>query len=229
MKLNNKELYHLFSEKGVHHLYHANTVRTSRTFIKQGGLMSRGAVELNGLPQTGQETDEIDRLFNIWNDVFLDTVDLHNYFGRQNYYGPIVFKLSTDFLIETDFEIWVTKDNPKYWTEAMTTEQKYFQSVQELRDSWDAYQRQRKMTMIKNVVDAVLFDYVEEVIVDNPNVQNNQNGIIYFNQAVTNLKQTLLINPPLKSKFSTRTCNGCYCKSNYINQVSIADLNRLFL
>lgn len=229
MKLNNQELHNLFSKKGIYHLYHANTVRTSRTYIEQGGLMSRGAVEFNGLLQTDQETDEIDRLFDVWNDIFLDTVDLHGYFGRQNYYGPIVFKILTDFLTQTNFDIWITKDNPKYWTEGMTNEQKYFQSVKELADNWDAYQRQRKMTTIKNKLEPILLEYVEEVIVDNPNVQNNNNGLIYFNQAVTDLKQSLLVNPPLKSRFKTRTCNGCYCKDNYLNQVSIVDLNRLFL
>lgn len=229
MKLNNLEFHKLLSEKGINHFYHANSVRTSRTYIEKGGLMSRGAVESYGLPQTSQGTDKVDKLFDVWNDIFLDTVDLHDYFGRQNYYGPIVFKISTAFLIQDDFDIWVTKDNPKHWTEAMTAEQKYFQSVQELRENWDLYQRQRKMTTVKNCLKPILLEYVEEVIVDNPKVLNKQNGTIYFDKAIEDLKQTLLSNPPLKSKFKTRTCSGCYCESNYLEQVSITDLNRLFL
>ncbi|SEC25200.1 hypothetical protein SAMN04489761_2491 [Tenacibaculum sp. MAR_2009_124] len=229
MKLNNKDLYNLLSEKGIHHLYHANTVGTSRTFIEQGGLMSRGAVESKGLNQTPQSSDAIDKVFDVWNDVFLDTVDLHTYFSRQNYYGPVLFKLTTDFLNEIDLDVWVTKDNPINWNVEMTDKQKYFVSVEELSENWEQYQRQRKMTTIKNNMDSILMDYVEEVIVDNPAVQITKTGLVFFNQAMADLKETLKINPPLKNKFKTRTCNGCFCRDNYLNQVSVPDLKRLFL
>ena len=56
MKINNTELHQLFTEKGIHFLFHANTVSTSRTFIEQGGLLSRGAIEQNGLMQTVQSS-----------------------------------------------------------------------------------------------------------------------------------------------------------------------------
>lgn len=229
MRLNNKELFELLSEKGIHHLYHANTVRTSRTFIEQGGLLSRGAVESKGLEQTPQSSDEIDKIFDVWNDVFLDTVDLHTYFNRQNYYGPVLFKLTTVFLNELDIEIWVTKDNPINWNQEMTMEQKYFSSVAELRENWDSYARQRKMTTIKNNSEPILLNYVEEVIYDNPGVMNKETGLVFFNQGMADLKESLKVNPPFKNKFTTRTCSGCFCRSNYLHQHTILELNRLFL
>lgn len=229
MKLDNKDLYDLLNSKGIHFLYHSNTVRTSRTFIEQGGLLSRGAVEAKELLQTPQSSDAIDKIFEVWNDVFLDTVDLHSYFSRQNYYGPVLFKITTNFLMETDVDVWVTKDNPINWNRTMQIEEKYFSSVSELNDQWDSYPRQRKMTTIKNNTDPILFDYVEQVIIDNPGVMDPTTGKVFFNQAITDLKESLKINPPFKNKFSTRICSGCFCRTNYLHQHSISELNRLFL
>ncbi len=84
-----------------------------------------------------------------------------------------MFKLTTEFLNELDFEIWVTKDNPINWNQEMTTEEKYFSSVAELRENWDSYARQRKMTTIKNNTEPVLLDYVEEVIYDKIHVSDD--------------------------------------------------------
>lgn len=227
MKLNNKDLYELLKEKEVYYLYHANTVTTSKTFIEQNGLLSRGAVEKKKLNQTMQSSDAIDKVFDVWNDVFIDTVDLHNYFSRQNHYGPVLFKISIDFLQSTDLDIWVTKDNPINWNVNSTQDEKYFISVQELRENWDKYQRQRKMITVKNVSEPILFDYLEQVIVDDPKVQNS--GIVFFNEAVKTLKASLLTNPPIKSKISTRQCKNCFCVTNYLNEVNFVDLKRFFL
>ena len=229
MKLDNQELHTLLNDKGIYHLYHANTVSTTSTFIKEGGLLSRGAVEAKGLYQTPQSSDSIDKLFNVWDDVFLDTVDLHKYFNRQNYYGPVVFKISTDFLLKENSEIWVTKDNPINWNQNMTDSQKYFCSVEELKQNWDKFQRQRKMTTIKNTNTPILLDYIVEVIVDDPGVKLTEEGIIVFNETVAHLKKSLEINPQLKNKFSTRNCSGCFCRTNYLTQLSAPELKKLFL
>jgi len=227
MKVNNTELHQLLTEKGIHFLFHANTVSTSKTFIEQGGLLSRGAIEQNGLIQTVQSSDEIDKLFGVWNDIFLDTVDLHGYFPRQNLYGPVAFKIRTEFMLNNDYDIWITKDNPINWNQEDTNKERYFENVGELRDNWDNYQRQRKMVTIRNQNNPILFDYVEEVIVDDPRVKKGD--IIYFNECFRILKEALLVNPPLKNRFKTRQCNNCFCRNNYIRQVSYNDLNRLFL
>ena len=68
--LDPKELYEFFESKKLKYFYHANTVRTSCTFIEQNGLMSRGYVEYKGLTQTPQTSDEVDKKFDVWNDIF---------------------------------------------------------------------------------------------------------------------------------------------------------------
>lgn len=117
MKLDNKKLYDLLHSKNISNLFHANTVATSITFIEEGGLLSRNDIEERGLYQTPQTSDEIDKLFDVFDDVFLDTKDLHEHFSRQNHYGPVLFKFKLELLFEENLDIWMTKNNPIYWGE----------------------------------------------------------------------------------------------------------------
>lgn len=229
MKLNNQDLFSFYKSKGITHLYHANTVRTSRTFIEQDGLLSRGAVQDKGLIQTFQSSDAKDQEYDVWNDIFLDTEDLHVKFNRQNYYGPVLFKISMDFIKDLDMEIWVTKDNPINWKPYMSMDQKYFISVEELAEKWNMFQTQRKMTTIKNTSQPSLFDYLKEIIVDNPKVKNNHTGLVYFTEAKKSLNQSVEINQSIFGKLYERECKNCYCRSNYLYQVLLPEHNRLFL
>lgn len=228
MRLDNSELYNLLQSKNILSFYHANTVSTSITYLEQRGLLSREFIERNGLYQTPQDSDKKDKELGVFNDIFLDSTDLHTYFSRQNLYGPVSFKISIEFLKTEDYEIWVTKNNPIYWTTTMSDFAKYFVSVKELKDLWDSYQRQRKMITIKNSNNPILFDYVEEIIVDDPQTRVGEK--VYFNEAVKSLSAARVYEPRLKNKFRTRTCTGsCFCKSNYRYQHNEAKLNKLFL
>lgn len=228
MKLNNQELYTLLKDKGIENFFHANTLTTSLTFLEEKGLMSRGLVEAKGLPQTEQSSDEDDKKFDVWNDMFLDIIDLHGYFPRQNLYGPILFKFNIEFLNEDTFEIWITKNNPIYWNESDSMEEKYFQSVEELKENWDKYDIQRKMFTIKNATTPILFDYLEKIIVDDPCVSIEDGAIVLSKVLKDELSE--LINKELISKdfFEWRQCTSCYCKKNYLD-LTISDLKRLFL
>ena len=227
MKLDNNQLYKFFLEKGINKLFHANTVTTSISFILKGGLLSRGSIENSGLPQTPQKSDSIDKEYNVWNDIFLDTTDLHSHFNRQNYYGPVLFQFSSIFIIEENHEIWITKKNPTEWSPQMTDEEKYFTSVDEIREEWNKHPLQKKMITIRNIKEPLSWKYLESVLVDNPNVEYNKT--VYFQETVKALKSVISNNTDLIGKFSTRSCSNCFCKSNYLEQLKIKDLNKLFL
>lgn len=232
MKLNNSELYDFLIEKEVLALYHANTVRTSLTYFAERGLLSRGAVESKGLIQTPQSSDEVDKVLNVWDDVFLDTVDLHSFFPRQNYYGPVLFVLDIDLIKDEEFEIWITKNNPINWKKATPDDERYFIDVDDLRKHWDEIPRQRKMITIKNNDSPILFNYVRKVIVDDPKVTLIQDEVKthVFNESFKIIKNAITDEHPLKGKFTIRDCKGyCYCTSNYLHQHNAEEIKRLFL
>ena len=100
VELNSKTIYEILKSKGITHFHHVNTVATSKSFLSKRALLSRQKVEEIGLQQTPQDSDEIDRKFDIYNYIFLDGIDLANYFSRPNIYGPVLFKFSIDALLK---------------------------------------------------------------------------------------------------------------------------------
>lgn len=227
MNLDNVGVFNLLEEKGVSHFYHANTVATSMSFLAAGGLLSRGDVERVGLVQTRQASDEDDMKFDVWDDVFIDIVDMHGFFPRQNYYGPVLFKFSKDFLLAEGGDLWVTKNNPVYWKAELEHQDKYFMDVEELDRTWDAYPLQQKMFTVRKPGRPILFDYLEEIVVDDPDLVIN-NEILLVEEAMNSITVALQACSNIEAQVRIRECSCCYCRDNY-NASTSADLRRLFL
>lgn len=130
------EVYNVLQEKNIPYLYHANSVTTSCTFLTKGGLLSRGYVESRKLQQTPQASDEKDKQVGVWDDTFMDTVDIHARAKQYNEYGPVLFVMQADILasLPAGTEVLVTKDNPIYWTDRQPEDEKYFVTADKLRD-----------------------------------------------------------------------------------------------
>lgn len=152
---------------GVRHLFHANTVTTATTFLESGGLLSRGAVERRGLSQTDQASDALDKRFDIFDDIFLDTVDIHEQAGRRNAYGPVLFVYSIDVLDDlSETDIVVTKVNPVRWPDTIKEERVFLDEDDLERDfSWNDF---GQCLMIKHRLSPLGFDHLEKVILDSP-------------------------------------------------------------
>lgn len=228
MKLNNRELYDLFEEKGVEKLFHANTVATSITFLEEGGLLSRDWIERNERYQTPQSSDDIDKLFDVFDDVFLDTADLHKHFSRQNHYGPVLFQFGLELLLDESLEFWVTKDNPIYWAKNSEPSDYYFKNVMELSSRWGTYEKQRKMLTIRKPNNAILFNYLEEIVLDNPKVLIHDD-VSLRKESRKALNRAVSGNEELKSKLAWRECGYCFCTDNYLKQVPTSELAQKFL
>lgn len=135
--LEGKAVHDVLSERRVKFLFHANTATTACAFLKLGGLASRQRVEKEGLKQTSQYTDALDRMFGIWNDVFTDGVDIHERGGRvkgPNHYGPVLFKLPKEVLLDLPpgTEVMVAKRNPSKWNKGESQDERYFSDAEEL-------------------------------------------------------------------------------------------------
>ncbi|GAV15888.1 hypothetical protein PBN151_5873 [Paenibacillus sp. NAIST15-1] len=228
MKLDPKQLYEYFESIGIKYLYHANTVPTACTFIRAGGILSRGAVEEQGLYQTPQSSDEVDQEFNVWNDIFLDCNDLHKRFGRENRYGPVLFKYSIELLLDHNLpEVWITKDNPIRWNSEQKVEERYFINIDELKDSYSD-KSYIEMITLRFTKSPLSFKYLKEIILDNPKVRIGE--LILYKDAAKILKESLDSSDfdYTGLKRTTRNCIACYCHSNYLRQYTPAKLKIIF-
>ncbi|MFD5020221.1 hypothetical protein ACFWMP_15065 [Paenibacillus sp. NPDC058367] len=229
MELDPIEIMEILKEKGITHLYHANTVQTASSFIKAGGLFSRGAMEDAEYLQTPQSSDELDKQFNVWYDIFLDSSDLHSLFNRQNHYGPVLFKFDVEILSQEGLPpLWVTTTNPIYWDENSKEEERYFQSTQEVNEGYtDTSYRQ--MITLRNTSSPLLFEpYLEEIILDNPGVRIGD--VILKKKASEALAEVIAENDYILKnvKKRMRKCSNCWCKENYLRQRTASELKLAF-
>lgn len=135
--LDPRKIYDILVKKGAGFLFHANTVRTSCTYMEQGSLLSRQQVEQRGLFQTNQYTDWLDKQYHIYNDVFLDFVDIHARKRDINHYGPILFEFPLTLLITHPLSfVRITKVNPDRWLPNDSLERRYFTSAEEFEQHY---------------------------------------------------------------------------------------------
>ncbi len=155
--------------KGATGLYHANTVHTCCTFLRDGHLLARGVVHERGLDQTEQRSDKLDRALGIWYDIFFDAVDIHVQSSKVSYYGPVLLKFDLSILAKDWLpNVWIAKSNPISWDVDTPNADRWFTSIEEL-------ERLYKPTnfgfhiVLRNVGGNVrLLPYLESVVVDNP-------------------------------------------------------------
>ena len=122
--MTNREIVEILTSKCVNRLYHSNTVETAISFLRAGGLLSRGLCEHLGYPQTPQNSDQLDREFDIYYDLFFDSVDIHERAHNANYYGPVLFEYNISVLDSIpEGCIRITKSNPINWNANITEDE----------------------------------------------------------------------------------------------------------
>lgn len=198
-------------ENDVEYLYHVNTVVTSLSYMNNGGLFSRGAATNLSLPQTAQTSDDTDIELGVFFDVFFDSCDIHSRAKRINDYGPVTFVFGIDVLDDyKNYDIKITKSNPIYWTNDMSEEEKYFCSVEDLKENFRYGNFAQEIT-ICCIEEAVNFKNLIKIIIENPKIENTK----YFDNACKSINDALLHNH-IDIPFIVRECsNNCTCKERY--------------
>ena len=81
--LNGDILADFLKKRGFSTLCHVNTAATSLTFLRNGGLLSRQYIEDHAMTcfQTMQKSDDKDKEFGIFNDIFFDVKNIWKYRG----------------------------------------------------------------------------------------------------------------------------------------------------
>lgn len=187
MSIETKEIKKVLLSRGVTQLYHANTVVTSLSFIRSGGLLSRGYAEDINAPQTSQQTDDSDKLFGIYYDIFFDATDIHRQMRSLNFYGPVSFAYSVDVLDHPGIEVKVTKCNPQYWKPDQDASQRYFLTEFELGLHYDHTDFGEHITICNMHTPLPFAPYLERIVIDDPQIKNTK----YFDSAVTAIRKEL--------------------------------------
>lgn len=215
--MTNQEIKQILMSKGVTELYHANSVETSLTFLKNNGLISRGVCEDKNFPQSSQDSDNTDKNFGIYYDIFFDSVDVHERSSNANFYGPVLFVYSINVLDTVEEgSIKITKSNPKSWDDNITENDKYFTDIDDLRMGFRKGNFGQHITIV-NRLTPLPFDHLKRIILNFP--ENNNKPI--FRQAYTSIK-----NEAKNIKLILTVCNSV-CKCNRFYAIN-SNQNKLF-
>jgi len=172
MNLDPGNIYKVLKGKNIIGLYHANTVRTSKTFLEQGGLLSRNYVENNDLVQTPQKSDNKDKDLGIYDGLFLDSINISDYFVRYNKYGPILFRFNLELLLGDEVEsLSITKKNPINWRDNDSEEDRFFKSAEEFDEKFKTGNKVRDggcHLIIRNSEEKLSFNHLYGIQIDNP-------------------------------------------------------------
>lgn len=132
--MDQREIVSILKNRGVNQLFHADTVLTSLSFLQVNGICSRENLDRRLLSKTYQYSDKKDKEFDVYNDLFFDSVDIHVRVRGLNFYGPVTFVFDVGMLLNPKLQnrILITKSNPAKWDTEMPTEQRYFWTVEDL-------------------------------------------------------------------------------------------------
>lgn len=208
-----QEVKQILLSRGVTNLYHANTVVTSLSFIRTGGLLSREYAEKIGVPQTPQQSDARDKELRVYNDIFFDSVDIHERAKAVNDYGPVTFVYSLNVLDITGIDVKVTKSNPINWPVDMEEAERYFASEEELSTCFVRGNFGQHITF-RNTAQLPLIPYLTAILLEDPKIENTK----YFNDALSALNEELRRNG-ISIPVTVRSCPpNCHCHEQYASR-----------
>lgn len=223
--LSPKRLHAILKSKGVDFLYHANTVLTSLTFIRENALLSRKYVEENGLVQTPQKSDPEDKKFNVWDDVFVDGVDLHQKYKRANLYGPVLFVVKLELLLSPSCPpLLICKNNPMYWNDGDSLADRYYSDIEEFNNDYLSGKKvdARLMITFRNADKQIkLNKFLRLIVLDKPAVffwekeEKKNIGEVVFQKIQVALQESKLGFIQIKYRHTDIPLLSCACSREY--------------
>lgn len=223
MNIASSNVFEVLSEKGVSELHHANSVVTACQFIRRKSLISRGNAERLGLSQSVQSSDDLDKRYSIWFDVFMDSVDIHNRAKRANVYGPVLFVFDINVINRNKTgRIWVTKENPTKWSNKLDCD-RWFQSKKDLRDNF-VKGRFDQMLVLRHCGGELTFGKnLKKIVLDDP-CMTTAEDVDFYSMSFGALRLAMQ-DSGLEVPIERRSCHrDCACKEYWSG-----DFNRLFL
>ena len=238
--LDPKELYKVLIKKEIEYLYHANTVSTSITFLNEKHLLSRKFVEDNKLFQTDQYSDDKDKKFEIWDDIFLDAMDIHQVFNKENLYGPFLFCLDLNLLKSDDIDcVRITRKNPVHWKSQENESDWYYSDLNEFEENYKKGDNRKdvgSMLIFPNTGGKIpLEPHLKKIKLDNPSLVVDYKGrkTILAEILKSEINDVLnkngfeSVEKELRHKHKFYNCR-CWRKYNGLQLTNFTELKRLF-
>ena len=238
--LNPKELHTILKNKGIEYLFHANTISTSITFLKEKHLLSRKYVEENNLFQTDQYSDKKDKKHNIWDDIFVDAMDIHKTFNKDNLYGPFLFCFDLNLLNSNDIDcVRITRKNPVNWKPQENENDWYYTDLKDFEENYKKGNNSKdvgSMLIFPNTGGKIpLKPHLKKIILDNPSLIVDYKGrktvlaeilkseidVILKNNGFESIQKEL------RHKHKFYNCR-CWRKYNGLQLTNFKELKRLF-
>lgn len=214
--MKNIDVLKVLQSRGVTAFYHANSVLTACTFLDAAALLSRGYVERHNLKQTPQGSDELDKKYGIWNDIFLDTVDIHDRARRKNHYGPVLFVLNVQSVLKDkklEGTLRITRENPIHWSDGQKSQDRYFETVEDFANSFSYGDFGKHFTFRPESGKIPLVNHLNHILLDDP--QDSLGDAETFKTAMQALKAAAK-RGAIKVEIRKRQCRDeCKCLSNY--------------
>lgn len=215
MELDSTSVHRALIDKGIEALHHGNTLQTSCLFLLHGRLLSRGAVEDRGLIQTPQYSDDQDKRYAIWHDLFLDSVDIHERANKRNLYGPVLFRFRVDLLLDKAIPaVWITRKNPTQWRQDDRLEDRYFSSVGEFAERYSKGDFGSIFILRSTGGSLKLGPYLRDIVIDAPEM--NRSELNLFSHSVGALRFAAWQGGLKDVEIVKRDCSRfCQCMSEY--------------
>jgi len=204
----------LLNRRGVTDLFHANTVTTACSMLRLGALCSRAEVEAARELQTIQESDGIDREYQIWDAAFLDTSDIHRVVGSHNNYGPVLFRFSPEILLGTvGRTIRVTRVNPVNWA-GLSDAQRWFLTREALEAEYNPADIGQMLVVPQPQRGLGFNPHLRSVVIDNPRSDvEGENGFSLASRSVADAAASSgVVIPAIEERICAP---GCSCVTNY--------------
>ena len=214
--MKNIDVLKVLQSRGVTAFYHANSVLTACTFLEAAALLSRGYVEKHKLKQTPQTSDQLDKKYGIWNDIFLDTVDIHDRARRKNHYGPVLFVLNVGSVLNDknlEGKLRITRENPIHWSDGQQPKDRYFETVDEFASYFSFGDFGKHFTFRPDSGKIPLARHLNHILLDDP--QDSLGDASAFTAALHALEAAAK-RGKIEVKIRKRQCcDECKCLDNY--------------
>ncbi|MEW8470256.1 MAG: hypothetical protein AB2637_17095 [Candidatus Thiodiazotropha sp.] len=216
MEILPKRICEILKDKGVSSILHANSVENSCLFLRNRCLMSRDSIEKLVTQKRPRKANHGTSNYSILNDIFTDTVDIHEQANSVHNHGPVLLELDIEIVNNTyTGKVWISKSNPMKWDANTHHERKWFVSAHDLEDNF-RYGSFDHMVVFRHCAGKLpILGYLNRIVLDDPRLRTDRYQVDYFSMAFGALKLAMKeggFDAPIEKRECTQDCS---CLDNY--------------